>query len=104
MSRLRVLDLPEPSLAFLGSTGLTVGGVTAGSTCSTPIADFVKNEVAMAQDYSKSAGNCPDANIRRPGPAQGLCAGAGGCSGRKNVVHHDDFLAIQPDAVTHGEC
>src|ERR1700728_1441418 len=52
ISRLRVLDLPEPSFAFLGRNGLADGGVNAGSTCSTPIADLVKNEVAMTPDYS----------------------------------------------------
>jgi hypothetical protein len=45
--------------------------------------------------YSKSAGNCPDANFTRSGLSEHSGAGAGRGSRRKNVIQQDDSLPVQ---------
>ncbi len=58
----------------------------------------------MTEDYSKSAGNCPDANIGRARVAQRPRASACRCASCENIVHDDNFFAGELNPIAHGKC
>src|SRR5215831_13817374 len=103
----RFLDF-EASLGFLTNVVFPVagGGVTAGSTVSKPSV-FLFNAVVLIfivpDNYSDSAGNCPDANFGRAGAEQHFGAGTGRGAGSENVIDQNNLLAREFRAVAHCE-
>ena len=87
-----------PPAVALARTVSTCGGVSAGSTESKPSVFLVNVVVSIniGLRLLNSPGDCPDANLGRPGAAQGLGAGIGGGAGGEHIVHHDDLLTGQP--------
>src|SRR5205085_2284364 len=102
MSRLR--DLVAPSLGFFANavSVLLGGGVTPGSTVSSPRVFLLKEVVAIISYRPLYTGwiesttrHGPDADISRAAVEQNFGAGAGGCASSQDIVDEHNTLTIQ---------
>src|SRR5882762_8172239 len=111
MSRLR--DLLAPSFGFLTNavSVLLGGGVTPGSTVSSPRVFLLKEVVAIISYRPLYTGwmesttrYSPDRYIRRAGIAQHFGACAGGCAGSQDIVDEHNTFTIQALAGKQCKC